>query len=189
MQCLHSYGAQNVDGCVIHELRFILGTGKSKSSHLHPQGDGLSESMVKIVKSCVQKHVDTTGKDWDLHIQSSVYAIRTSLTKSTGFSPAELIFGTSLKTPIKLLATTDPKELQIPPRHHHQKQAQQFTSALGSQLQQSFTNVQGQLFRSRQQMKQQQNRRTIQHHFKFGDSVMLWTPYKSMGVSHGWQPN
>ena len=111
--------AQNVDGCVIHELCLVLGIGKSKSSRLHPQGDGLSEAMVKTVKSCVQKHVDTTGKDWDLHLQSSVYAICTSLTKSTGFSPAELIFGTSLKPPIELLATTDPKELQIPSQHHH----------------------------------------------------------------------
>ena len=189
MQRLHRDGAQNVNDCVIHELCFILGIGKSKSSHLHPQDDGLSEAVVKIVKSCVQKHVDTIRKDWNLHLQSSVYVICTSLTKSTGFSPAELIFGTSLKTPIELLATTDPKELQIPPQHHHQKQAQQFASALGSQLQQSFTNVQGQLFRCRQQMKQQYNKRTTQHHFKVGDSVMLWTPYKSMRVSHCCQPN
>ena len=160
MQHLHSDGAQNVDGCVIHELCLILGIGKPKSSRLHPQGDGLSEAMVKTVKSCVQKHVDTMGKDWDLHLQSSVYAICTSLTKSTGFSLAELIFGTSLKTPIELLATTNPKELQIPSQHHHRKQAQQFASTLGSQLQQSFSNVQGQLFRSRQQMKQQYNRHT-----------------------------
>ena len=80
MQRLHSDGAQNVDGCVIHELCLILGIGKSKSSCLHPQGDGLSEAIVKSVKSCVQKHVDTTGKDWDPHLQSSVYAIHTSLT-------------------------------------------------------------------------------------------------------------
>ena len=134
MQCLHSNGAQNVVDCVIHELCLILGIGKSKSFRLHPQGDGLSEVMVKIAKSCVQKHVNTTGKDWDLHLQFSVYAICTSLTKSTDFSPAELIFGTSLKTPIELLATTDPKELQIPSQHHHQKQAQQFASAPNSPL-------------------------------------------------------
>ena len=134
MQRLHSDGAQNIDGCVIHELSLMLGIGKSKSSRLHPQGDGLSEAIVKIVKSCVQKHVDTTGKDWDLHLQSSVYAVRTSLTKSTGFSPAELIFGSSLKTPLELLATIDPKELQISSQHHHQKQAQQSAFALGSQL-------------------------------------------------------
>ena len=141
MQRSHRDGAQNVDGCVIHELCLILRIGKSKSSRLHPQGDGLSKAMAKIVKSCVQKHADTTGKDWDLHLQSSVYAIRTSLTKGTGFSTAELIFGTSLKTPVEILATTDPKELQIPSQHHHQKQAQQFAFALGSQLQQPFTNV------------------------------------------------
>ena len=142
MQCLHSNDAQNVDGCVIHELCLIFGISKSRSSHLHPQGDGLSKVMVKVDKSCVQEHVDTTGKDWDLHLKSSVYVIHISLIKSTGFSPAELIFGTSLKTPIDLLATTDPKELQIPSQYHHKRHAQQFASTPGSQLQQSFINVQ-----------------------------------------------
>ena len=55
MQRLHSDGASNVHGSVMQEVSKILGIGKSKSSRLHPQGDGISEAMVKQVKSCVQK--------------------------------------------------------------------------------------------------------------------------------------
>ena len=45
MQCLHSDGVPNVHGSVMHEVTKILGIGKSKSSRLHPQGDGLSEAV------------------------------------------------------------------------------------------------------------------------------------------------
>ena len=65
MQRLHSDGAPNVDGCIMHEVCNLLGIGKSKSSRLHPQGDGLSEAMVKQTKSCIQKQVDTHGRNWD----------------------------------------------------------------------------------------------------------------------------
>ena len=78
MQRLHSNGTPNVDGCIMHEVCNLLGIGKSKSSRLHPQGDGLSEAMVKQTKSCIQKQVDTHGRNWDQHLQSSAFAIRTS---------------------------------------------------------------------------------------------------------------
>jgi len=84
MQRLHSDGAPNVDGCLMHEVCNLLGIGKSKSSRLRPQGDGLSEAMVKQTKSCIQKQVDTFittashGRNWDQHLQSSAFAIRTS---------------------------------------------------------------------------------------------------------------
>ena len=58
MTRLHSDGVSNVHSIVMQEVAKILGIGKSKSSCLHPQGDGLSETMVKQVKSCVQKKVD-----------------------------------------------------------------------------------------------------------------------------------
>ena len=54
MTRLQSDGASNVHGSVTQEVAKILGIGKFKSSRLHPQGDGLSEAMVKQVKSCVQ---------------------------------------------------------------------------------------------------------------------------------------
>ena len=41
----HSDGANNVHGLVIQELNKFWGISKSKSSHLHPQGDGTSEAF------------------------------------------------------------------------------------------------------------------------------------------------
>ena len=53
MERLHSDGANNVDGHVMQQVSELLGIIKSKSSRLHPQGDGLSEAVVKLVKSII----------------------------------------------------------------------------------------------------------------------------------------
>ena len=50
---LHSDGANNVNGEVMQQLSRLLGVDKSKSSRLHPQGDGISEAAVKVVKSII----------------------------------------------------------------------------------------------------------------------------------------
>eukprot|EP00112_Aurelia_sp_Birch-Aquarium-sp1_P022657 Seg647.2 transcript_id=Seg647.2/GoldUCD/mRNA.D3Y31 product="hypothetical protein" protein_id=Seg647.2/GoldUCD/D3Y31 len=92
MTQLHSDGASNAHGCVMQEACKLLGIGKSKSSRLHPQGDGLAEAMVKQVKSCIQKEVDSHGRDWDLQLQSAVYAIRSNPNNNTKVTPSELIF-------------------------------------------------------------------------------------------------
>ena len=55
MTQLHSDGAKNVHGEVLKELCNTIGTVKSKSSRLHPQGDGMSEAMVRILKNSIRK--------------------------------------------------------------------------------------------------------------------------------------
>ena len=59
MKSLHSHGASDVNGNVIQELCKLLGVNKSHSSRLRPQGDGMTESMVKILK----KQVDNDRSD------------------------------------------------------------------------------------------------------------------------------
>ena len=99
----HSDGARNVHGYVIKELTRLIGVDKSKSSRLHPQGDGLSESFVKILKSCIKKHVEKHGSDWDLYIQSAAFAVRSNAAFNTKCTPAELILGEKLRKPVELL--------------------------------------------------------------------------------------
>ena len=106
MKSLHSDGAFNVNGNIIQELCKLLGVNKSHSSRLHPQGDGMAESMVKILKDCIKKQVDKHGGDWDLYIQSAMYAVRYSIFTSTGFTPSQMILGQIIKIPVDLLTTS-----------------------------------------------------------------------------------
>ena len=51
-QGFHSDGCSNVHGEVMKEVLKLLGINKTKSSRLHPQGDGLAESFVKTQDMC-----------------------------------------------------------------------------------------------------------------------------------------
>ena len=188
MQRLHSDGASNVHGSVMQEVAKILGIGKSKSSRLHPQGDGISEAMVKQVKSCVQKQVDQYGRNWDLYLQSAVYAIRSSVNNSTKVTPAELILGAKLSLPTRLLCSESSKQLVEQSAAHHVKQAQAFACDVGKRLKNSFADVRNTLNKSRERMKNQYDKNTSKHHYKINDTVMLWNPPQKKGISRCFQP-
>ena len=144
--------------------------------------------MVKQVKSCIQKQVDQFGRNWDLHLQAAVYAIRSSISSSTKVSPAELILGDKLSLPTQLLTTQSPAKLLKPTTAHNIKQAQQFATDLGKSLKQSFETVNQTLSQSRTNMKAQYDKNTKKHHYKVHDTVMLWKPTPKKGISHCWQP-
>ena len=93
MNRLHSDGAHNVDGEVMCQVSQLMGFCKSHSSQLHLQGDGLAEAMVNLLKSIIQKQVDQFGSNWDLYLQSAAFMIRSSVKRSTGVTPAQLVIG------------------------------------------------------------------------------------------------
>ena len=174
MMFLHSDGASNVDGHVVLELCKLLGIGKTKSSCFHPQGDVISESMVKVLKSCIQKQAILHELDWDLYLHSIMYAARTSVHSSTGFAPSQMVLGSHIKLSVDLLATNDVKDLQDKPKNHSQRQAQQFVSQLGREVKRTFVQAQTSLNNSRNKMKAQYDKKMTSHQFNVGDYVMLW---------------
>ena len=126
---LHSDGANNVNGEVMKQLSTLLGAEKSKSSRLHPEGDGLSEAVVKLIKSAICKHVDESGADWDLYLQSAAYAIRSNINSSTGTTPAELLVGATLRHPIDMVFCNKDRSVPL-----NVRQARQFAGKLKGRL-------------------------------------------------------
>ena len=164
MTRLHSDVASNVHGSVMQEVAKILGIGKSKSSRLHPQGDGLSEAMVKQVKSCVQKQVDQYRCNWDLYLQSAVYAIHSSVSNSTKVTPAELLLGVKFSLLTELLYSASPRLLVQQSAAHHVRQTQAFAFGLGLLLKRFFADVCCTLDMSRDRMKQQYDKTASKHY-------------------------
>ena len=183
MPRLHSDGAKNVDGEVMRQLCNVMGIKKSKSSRLHPEGDGISEAGVKQVKSIIRKYVDEHGRNWDLYLQSAAYAIRASIHNGTGVTPAELVIGDKLKHPSDLPPT---QELNAAPLNV--RQARNFVNELKGRMEESSSFVQSNLERSRKQMKETYDKKTTSHEFVVGDQVMLWDPPHRKGVSRAFQP-
>ena len=177
----HSDGAKNVHGQVIKELCKHFGVDKTKSSRLHPQGDGMAESFVKQLKSCIQKQVEANGSDWDLYIQATAFAVRSNIAYNTKVSPAELMIGTKLSQPLDQV-------LELSTQSLSQKQGALFAKDLKNRIQNSQRLVNKQLNVSRDKMKVQYDKTAKPSPFKIGDTVMLWKPYKRKGLSGCFQP-
>ena len=58
----------------------------------HPEGNGLTERMNQTLKNTISKLMQTQGGEWDLYVDSALFAIRTMKQDSTRFTPFELTY-------------------------------------------------------------------------------------------------
>jgi hypothetical protein len=85
---------------VMHEL----GIKQYRSSAYDPESQGALERFHQTLKNMIRSYCfDTCSKDWDEGIHLLLFAVRESVQESLGFSPFELVFGHSVRGPLKLL--------------------------------------------------------------------------------------
>ena len=84
---------------VMHEL----GIKQYRSSAYHPESQGALERFHQTLKNMIRSYCFDTEKDWDEGIHLLLFAVRESVQESLGFSPFELVFGHSVRGPLKLL--------------------------------------------------------------------------------------
>ena len=83
-----------------------LGIKQYRSSAYHPESQGALERFHQTLKNMIRSYCFDTEKDWDEGIHLLLFAVRESVQESLGFSPFELVFGHSIRGPLKLLKET-----------------------------------------------------------------------------------
>ena len=84
---------------VMHEL----GIKQYRSSAYHPESQGALERFHQTLKTMIRSYCFDTERDWDEGVHLLLFAARESVQKSLGFSPFELVFGHTVRGPLKLL--------------------------------------------------------------------------------------
>ena len=74
-----------------------------RSSTYHPQNQGALERWHQRLKSMIWIYCFETEKDWDEGIHLLLFASHKSVQESQGFSPFKLVFGHTVRGPLKLL--------------------------------------------------------------------------------------
>ena len=80
----------------------------------HPQGNGQVERTNRTIKGILGKLVIEKQTDWDLHLDSALFAYRTTRSQSTGFTPSELLYGHQIPRRRDLGVDRD-EELEVDP--------------------------------------------------------------------------
>ena len=89
-------------GKVMTQLCSQLGIEKIRTTPYHPEANGCVERFHGTLVPMLRKTIER-GLDWATQTKLCLFAIRTAPNRSTGFSPVELMYGHTLRTPADLL--------------------------------------------------------------------------------------
>lgn len=77
-----------------------MGIHKLNTTAYHPQCDGLVEGFNKTLKRMLGILASRNQTDWDVYVPYAMFAYRTAVHTSTGYTPFELLFGQEARLPL-----------------------------------------------------------------------------------------
>jgi len=88
---------------LFQQVMYELGIEQYASSAYHPESQGALERFHQTLKNMIRTYCLEYEKDWDEGVHLLLFAAREAVQESLGFSPFELVFGRTVRGPLKLL--------------------------------------------------------------------------------------
>ncbi|GBM48620.1 Transposon Ty3-I Gag-Pol polyprotein [Araneus ventricosus] len=170
---LHSDQGTNFNSALFTELCNLLGILKTRTTALHPESDGMVERFNRTILNHLSLFVSRNQTDWDTHLPLFLLAYRSAEHEVTGLTPAEMLFGRTLRLPCDILFGR-PSETPSSPNEYMKNLEARLESV------HAF---------ARERMKTRYDSRATDHHFKEGDLVWMYNPKRRRGLSPKLQQN
>nr|XP_046272302.1 uncharacterized protein LOC124073826 [Scatophagus argus] len=140
------------------------------SSAYHPESQGALERFHQTLKTMLRAYCLETGKEWDEGIPFLLFAVRETVQESLGFSPAELVFGHTVRGPLKLLreqlmGVTSPVQNVL-----------DYVSSFRERLHHACEVAKESLSGSQSKMKAHFDKSAVRRSFKPEDPVLVFLP-------------
>ena len=84
---LHSDQGTNFTSNLMAAVCDLLGIEQTRTSSYHPQGNGQVERFNRTLEAMLAKVVSDHQRDWDSHLPRVLFAYRTAIHETTGFTP------------------------------------------------------------------------------------------------------
>lgn len=150
---------------VVHEL----GIQQYKASAYHPESQGALERFHQTLKTMIRTYCHQYEKEWDEGIHLLLFAVREAVQESLGFSPFELIFGHTVRGPLKIVKEkwlAESTELNL----------LDYVSKFKERLYNAVTIAQNNLKNTQAKMKKWYDKDTRNRVFEPGDKVLVFLP-------------
>ena len=143
------------------------------SSAYHPESQGALERFHQTLKSMLRTYCMAQGKDWEDGIPLLLFAIRTTVQESLGFSPSELVFGHAVRGPLKVL-----QESWLATDHSQSpaKKVCDYVTSFNERLRVVCDLAKSSLASVQDNMKSHYDKKSVQRCFKTGDKVLVLLP-------------
>jgi len=151
------------------ELWKILGSQLRMSSAHHPQTDGQTEAMNRVVEMILRctLHASQETSHWERVLSTVEFVINNSPTQSTGYTPFYLTYGYHPCTPADLIRDSDSTLIEG-------------VNVFVERMRQNFIQAVKFLHRAQDRMKTQADQRRREQRFSRGDQVLLSTEHLSL---------
>ncbi|XP_075539821.1 uncharacterized protein LOC142574669 [Dermacentor variabilis] len=155
----------NPAGRIFVDTCKALGVQHKRTTPYHPQAN-ITECVNRNLKTMLVAFTEQ-HKDWDVRIQEMAFATRTTVNRSTGFTPAAILLGRELRFPIEHAFTNGS---ELPTRNYST-----FTQNLSSRLAHTLKEARENLDLARLEHGNQYNKGRRPLEFAVGDEVLRRT--------------
>ena len=167
---IQSNQGSNFMSGLFQQVMSELNIEQYKSSAYHPESQGALERFHQTLKNMIRTYCFQTEKHWDEGIHLLLFASRESVQESLGFSPFELVFGHSVRGPLKLMKEKLLSDEQVPTN------LLRYVSDFKLKLSTACELAQKNLRSSQAKMKARYDQHTVDRNFKEGDQVLALLP-------------
>ena len=170
---IQSDRGSNFTSEVFQEVMSTLGIQQYLATSYHPQSQGALERFHQTLKNLLSKYCMEHEKDWDTGVPFVLYAVRSTVQESLGFSPYQLLFGREIRGPLKLL-----KESWV--SSDNTVDLTEYTCNLKMKLNEVHKLAKSNLSKVQSKMKSNFDKKSESRAFMPGDKVLLFMPSRRL---------
>jgi hypothetical protein len=149
----------------------LFGIEHLVSSAYHPESQGALERYHQTLKTMIRAFCFDHDKDWDTGVPLLLFATREVVQESLGFSPFDLVFGHTVRGPLKLL-----KDQLLEEPEADVGDILTYTLDFRAKLHQARKCAAEHLQEAQEGMKEWYDRKVEQRAFQVGDEVLVLLP-------------
>lgn len=100
---VHTDQGANFESRLFRELCKILDIGKTRTTVMRPQSDGMVERLMRTIENMLSSFVSVHQKVWDQYVPLIMMAYCSSKHETTGVTPCQIMFGREINLPVDLV--------------------------------------------------------------------------------------
>ncbi|GBM26372.1 Retrovirus-related Pol polyprotein from transposon 412 [Araneus ventricosus] len=171
---LHSDHGTNFNSALLTELCKLLGILKTRTTALHLLSDGMVERCNPTILNHLSLFVSRNHIGYDTHLPLFLLANRSADHEVTGFTPADMLFGRTLRLPCNILFG---RPSDTP------SSSNEYLNNLDTRLEGVNAFARERIKLARERMKTRYDSGATDHHFHEEDQVLMYNPKRRRGLS------
>ena len=181
-EILTDLGRQFVSSCM-QEVSNLLNIRQLTTTPYHPMCNGLVEKFNGTLKLMLRRLCSEQPRLWHRYVNALLFAYREVPQESTGFSPFELLYGRTVRGPMKIL-----KELWTGEGEDTEtKTSYQYIFELRERLEQTMALAQQAMERDQSRYKGAYDKKAKERKLEAGEKVLLLLPSSGNKLLMQWQ--